>query len=150
MPDAAPHSCSAPGCSAIVPAGVRACSAHAASRWREQDERRLSPSLRGYDRAWYRFLAAYRLGAGLDTTRPDYHLHLDARNRCAVCGTRYGLEFDHIIPLSRGGARLDPDNVQPLCHRHHSEKTRRETDEAQVAGVVQRPLMVARSKAFAF
>lgn len=32
--------------------------------------------------------------------------------------------LDHIIPLAKGGEPLDRDNVQPLCHPCHSEKTR--------------------------
>ncbi|MBK8742690.1 MAG: HNH endonuclease [Betaproteobacteria bacterium] len=94
--------------------------------------------------------AAYRLGVGLNTTHEDYYLHLDARNRCAVCGTRYSLQYDHIVPLSRGGARLDPDNVQALCGRHHAVKTRRETNESQTVGFVQHQPMKTERNSFAF
>ncbi len=30
---------------------------------------------------------------------------------------------DHIVPISMGGARLDPDNCQSLCSRCHNRKT---------------------------
>ena len=36
------------------------------------------------------------------------------------------VDVDHIIPMARGGERLDPNNLQPLCKRHHSQKTARE------------------------
>lgn len=32
---------------------------------------------------------------------------------------------DHIKARSKGGAPLDPENCQPLCHSHHSQKTAR-------------------------
>ena len=32
-------------------------------------------------------------------------------------------EVDHIVPLARGGARLNPANLQSLCKRCHSKKT---------------------------
>lgn len=33
---------------------------------------------------------------------------------------------DHMIPLEDGGAPWDRDNLQPLCHEHHSVKTAEE------------------------
>ena len=41
---------------------------------------------------------------------------------CKVCGT-YAKFLDHIKPISEGGARLDPDNVQWLCVRHNTIKS---------------------------
>lgn len=35
-------------------------------------------------------------------------------------------EVDHIVRMSEGGAALDPDNLQSLCHSCHSIKTGRE------------------------
>lgn len=33
---------------------------------------------------------------------------------------------DHIIPISKGGAKLDRNNCQPLCWSHHSKKSAQE------------------------
>jgi len=32
-------------------------------------------------------------------------------------------QVDHIVPLERGGAPFDPENLQSLCATHHSMKT---------------------------
>lgn len=32
-------------------------------------------------------------------------------------------QVDHIVPLSKGGAKSDPANLQAFCHSHHSIKT---------------------------
>lgn len=46
---------------------------------------------------------------------------------CVMC-QRIGVahpatDVDHITPIEKGGAWYDPDNLQPLCHEHHSIKT---------------------------
>lgn len=41
------------------------------------------------------------------------------------CGRRYHLEYDHIDPLIHGGPTAI-DNLEPLCHHCHAEKTRRD------------------------
>ena len=33
------------------------------------------------------------------------------------------LECDHVMPLRRGGAPYDPENLQTLCRRCHVDKT---------------------------
>ena len=51
---------------------------------------------------------------------------LDAQNwRCQIC-KRYGNEVDHKIPMHKGGAAWDPDNLQCLCRSCHIAKTQKE------------------------
>lgn len=35
--------------------------------------------------------------------------------QCRECGARADLQFDHVIPWSRGGAHDDPDNLALRC-----------------------------------
>lgn len=42
--------------------------------------------------------------------------------RCVVCGAADELHFDHVVPFSRGGTSLVPENIQLLCARHNIEK----------------------------
>jgi hypothetical protein len=44
------------------------------------------------------------------------------RGRCVVCGADDELHFDHVLPFSRGGTSLVPENIQLLCARHNLEK----------------------------
>lgn len=44
------------------------------------------------------------------------------KGRCVKCGSTNNLHFDHIIPYSKGGSSLVPENVQLLCARHNLEK----------------------------
>lgn len=52
---------------------------------------------------------------------------LRAEPLCAECLRQGRLvpatQVDHIVPISRGGAVWDPDNLQPLCASCHSRKT---------------------------
>ena len=43
--------------------------------------------------------------------------------RCRTCGCAGRLEADHVVPIWRGGAPLDVDNVQALCRSCHFAKT---------------------------
>lgn len=38
---------------------------------------------------------------------------------------------DHILEINQGGAKLDWENLQPLCHPCHNSKTARNTHEAR-------------------
>lgn len=46
--------------------------------------------------------------------------------RCRSCGRPGRLEVDHVVPMDRGGAALDPANLQALCTPCHIQKTMRE------------------------
>lgn len=75
----------------------------------------------------------WQRGSGRTATREWQRLRREAREQlpfcCAVCGiTPHGgarLELDHIVPLAEGGAN-EISNLQWLCSRHHSIKTRAE------------------------
>lgn len=58
-------------------------------------------------------------GTGTMVRQPipqDVRIAVAARDggRCRQCGAGYDLQFDHIIPVSRGGSS-SADNVQILC-----------------------------------
>jgi hypothetical protein len=42
--------------------------------------------------------------------------------KCAKCGAKDELHFDHIVPFSKGGTSLTAENVQLLCARHNLQK----------------------------
>lgn len=77
--------------------------------WTRRERLRGSSTARGYDAQWRRVRLAV----------------LTREPICRDCG---GLahEVDHIRPLSQGGGRLDPRNLQPLCRECHARKTARE------------------------
>jgi hypothetical protein len=43
--------------------------------------------------------------------------------KCVTCGASDELHFDHIVPFSKGGTSLKPENVQLLCARHNLSKS---------------------------
>lgn len=118
MPVAPPTVCSYPGCLRSAARGGR-CERHPREPRRrertevdrEYDRRRGSAKARGYDATWRRLRGAV----------------LAAEPRCVRClaagRVRLATEVDHIVPLDQGGARLDPENLQPLCHSCHVQKT---------------------------
>ena len=111
MPTKPKTPCRHPGCPELVEAGRKYCAKHKPLH----PEEIRSASERGYDSRWRkarkRFLAAHPL--------------------CVECMKegRYvkATDVDHIVP-HRGNQQIfwDESNWQPLCHRHHSMKTRRE------------------------
>ena len=45
--------------------------------------------------------------------------------KCRVCGSKEGLQYDHIYPWSLGGSSDDPNNIQLLCGYHNRLKGNR-------------------------
>lgn len=39
------------------------------------------------------------------------------------CGNKVNLHFDHIIPWSKGGSSVNPENIQILCEKHNLSKS---------------------------
>ena len=103
MPYRPAHPCRYPGCPALT--NQPYCSKHAA----QHKDMRLSAARRGYDADW----RAFRIE------------HLLMEPLCRTCG-RPATEVDHVVPLSRGGARLDHRNGQSQCESCHRRKTREE------------------------
>lgn len=42
---------------------------------------------------------------------------------CERCGRDYSMEVNHIVPLERGGAEYDQDNLEALCVACHRKVT---------------------------
>ncbi len=108
MPTSAPHSCSQPGCGALVPRGRGRCDAHE----RKAEAVRGSAHARGYDTRWQR----YRLG------------FLQANPLCVEClaagRTAPSTVVDH-IRAHKGDQQLfwDPLNHRAVCKPHHDART---------------------------
>jgi hypothetical protein len=47
------------------------------------------------------------------------------------CDRRYGLQWDHVDPVSNGGV-TSLDNLRPLCRPHHVEKTERDREQGKL------------------
>ncbi len=43
--------------------------------------------------------------------------------KCVQCGATNELHYDHILPYSKGGTSITPENVQLLCARHNLQKS---------------------------
>jgi len=43
--------------------------------------------------------------------------------KCVQCGATDELHYDHILPYSKGGTSITPENVQLLCARHNLQKS---------------------------
>jgi hypothetical protein len=51
----------------------------------------------------------------------------------AECGRRRGLQWDHIDPVANDGP-TSYENLQPLSHRDHKEKTKRDREAGLLSG----------------
>ena len=71
-----------------------------------------------------------RTGTAIYRTEQWKAVRFQAKRRdgwkCVQCGARGRLEADHIVPLRKGGAAFDLDNLQSLCGGCHARKTRLE------------------------
>ena len=113
MPTRSPHPCSQPGCPALVASG-RFCDEHRHEQQARQDAERGTVAQRGYGARWQQ-LRRMALAAQPLCADPDgFH----RQHGEVVAAT----DVDHIIPKSRGGQDT-LDNLQCLCHQHHSRKT---------------------------
>jgi 5-methylcytosine-specific restriction protein A len=90
--------CNVPGCPRHADRRGK-CTPHAAAA----EAQRGTAAARGYDSAWQR----RRLEV---LERDDWTCRIGGP-RCRVSATT----VDHIIPLSEGGARLDPANLRAAC-----------------------------------
>lgn len=103
--------CKHPGCAELVPYGEKYCEKHKPLH----PEEVRSAAERGYGRAWQKARKRF----------------LETHPLCVACARegKYvkATDVDHIVP-HRGDMRLfwDESNWQPLCHKHHSIKTRNE------------------------
>lgn len=43
--------------------------------------------------------------------------------KCVQCGAANELHYDHVLPYSKGGTSVTPENVQLLCARHNLQKS---------------------------
>lgn len=69
-----------------------------------------------------------RYGAEVERLRRDVIWYIDGQCRWPGC-TERGLELDHKHPRAEGGTN-EIANRQPLCLRHHREKTATDRDHA--------------------
>jgi len=103
MPMRPKHPCAHQPCAELVDS--RYCDRHADDA-KQYDRSRGSSTARGYDRTWQKFRLMYL----------RRHTICEASEGCE----RPATEPHHIVRLQDGGARLSEDNLQALCHSHHS------------------------------
>lgn len=101
--------CPVEGCPQLTSGGR--CPEHALEQRREKEARYGSPNGRVRGRRWTEIRRA----------------KLRENPFCEWPGcSSLAEEIDHITPLSRGGHPTEWENLQSLCHHHHTQKTREE------------------------
>ncbi|WP_414629057.1 HNH endonuclease [Streptomyces xanthochromogenes] len=101
MPVSPPSRCSEGGCGELTTQGR--CEAHQRKAWANRSK------------AW---------GAGSTRKWREFRAQrLAAEPQCRWCSAKRSLEVDHITPLSEGGSKWDPANVQTLCEACHEVKS---------------------------
>ena len=65
-----------------------------------------------------------------DISKPNRYIPKDVKNsvwnrdqeKCCECGSKEKIEFDHIIPVSKGGSNTER-NIQLLCEKCNRQKS---------------------------
>ena len=109
--------CTTPGCP--HPATYRGkCDDHKRERERVRNQRQES-------RAIYQSAQWKRLRTLILSAHPQCEWYMNDGDRLMLC-PRDATDVDHIVPIEEGGAPWDEENLQALCHSHHSSKTAKE------------------------
>ena len=102
--------CLYPSCPAFAEVGECYCKVHKVKADKSEQDRRGTSTHRGYGSRWQR-------------------LRLLVLARDPVCRhpgcTELSTDVDHVVPKSQGGTDT-MENLQGLCHGHHSLKTDKE------------------------
>lgn len=114
MPTAPSKPCPIPGCRSLG-----GCEIHDLQRHRET---RVTQLARDPTRAFYQSREWKKASAAQLRREPN----------CRRCG-KAATTADHIRPVSEGGARTDPANLQSLCRRCHGTKTHEDRHRRKVA-----------------
>lgn len=109
--------CTTPACAELVTGRNQKCDTCRARQQASTRTRRTPPRTAGYDRQWEQVRRTYL------ADHPACELH---GPHCTTTATI----VDHIVPLTQGGDRLNPTNLQAVCRPCHQHKTWH-TDGAQ-------------------
>lgn len=113
MPAKLATPCAYRGCAQLT--HERYCSTHKKEKWKGDDARKETTEAGQRDRRFYSSATWQRLRT----------LHIRGEPLCRECGSA-GEVVDHIKPISQGGDRFNPINLQTLCNQCHNRKRQRE------------------------
>lgn len=112
MPRMSNKLCSVQGCYIVVPAGTYYCSKHKPEPF-QRNNRYVRDKF--YDStAWKKCSRSYLI---------EHPLCISCKEKGR---TTPAVHTDHIIPIGKGGSKLDRSNLQPLCLKCHASKTGKE------------------------